>query len=83
MLNSRATVIKHSTYDKKIQDFLVINIVLQVASTQQVAICALLATGYILWISHNPAYGRLDRARAGRSVGSWFVSFMSWMLLMT
>ena len=31
MLNSRTTVVKSSTYDKKIQYFLVINIVLQVA----------------------------------------------------
>jgi hypothetical protein len=83
MLNSRTTVIKQSSYDRKIQDFLVINIGLQVASAEQICICALLATGYILWIGHNSAYGRLDRARAGKSVGSWFVSFMSWMLLMT
>lgn len=83
MLNSRTTVLKHSTYDKKIQDFLVINIGLQVLRADQVAICAALATGYILWIGHNPANSRLDRARAGKSVSSWLVSFMSWMLLMT
>ncbi len=83
MMNSRQSSVKHSTYDDRIQAYLAFNIGLQVGLADQVFVCCILATGFVLWLGRHPVYDYLDKSRTGRPVANWFISFMSWMLLMT
>lgn len=83
MMNSRQSMVKYSTYDQRIQAYLAFNIGLQVDPSHQIFICCVLATGFVLWLGHHSVYDYLDNSRQGKPVANWFISFMSWMLLMT
>ena len=77
MMNSRTSSLKMSSYDDKIQDYLMFNILMQVL------ICAFLATCFVMWLGNHPIYEIVDPTRHNKTLVNWFLNFMSWMLLMT
>lgn len=77
MMNSRTSSLKMSSYDDKIQNYLIFNIL------AQILICAFLATCFVVWLGKHPIYEIVDPARHNKPLLNWFLNFMSWMLLMT
>jgi hypothetical protein len=76
-MNSRTASLKYSTYDNKIQDYLMFNIGVQIG------ICIFLASCFVLWLKYHPVYEYINPPRAHQPTINWLINFMSWMLLMT
>lgn len=70
-------MIKDSTYDNKVQLYLIFNIILQII------LCALLATGNLFWLRKHPMDKLVNPGDSSNPVVKWLINFMSWMLLMT